>query len=101
MVRATLARFSLREVSLLLTAALLFMICGLVASDIALSRAALRQAQIDALQSSYAVSAVLRNPQVLQAPAADPALRTIVQRAPGERVAAALIAGRDTVIVAG
>ena len=40
MVRATLARFSLREVSLLLTTALLLMICGLVASDSALSRAA-------------------------------------------------------------
>jgi len=101
MVRATLARFSLREVSLLLTAALLFMICGLVASDSALSRAALRQAQIDALQSSYAVSAVLRNPQAFEAPASDPGLRTIVQRAPGERVAAALIAGTDTILMTG
>ena len=101
MVRATLARFSLREVSLLLTTALLFMICGLVASDSALSRAAMRQAEIDALQSSYAVSAVLRNPDARAAPAADPALRTIIQRAPGERVAAALIAGSDTVLVAG
>ena len=93
MVRATLARFSLREVSLLLTTALLFMICGLVASDSALSRAAQRQAEIDALQSSYAVSGVLRNPDVLAAPATDPTLRSIVQRAPGERIAAALIAG--------
>jgi len=101
MVRATLARFSLREVSLLLTTALLFMICGLVASDSALSRAAQRQAEIDAQQSSYAVSGVLRNPNVLAAPATDPTLRSIVQRAPGERIAAALIAGRDTVLVAG
>ena len=101
MVRATLARFSLREVSLLLTTALLLMICGLVASDSALSGAALRQAQIDAQQSSYAVSAVLRNPSALAAPATDPALRTVVQRAPHERVASALIAGRDTILVAG
>src|SRR5215471_7207801 len=96
MVRATLARVSLREVSLLLTTALLFMICGLVASDSALSRAALRQAEIDARQSSYAVSAALRNPAVLAAPAADPNLQSVVQRAPKERVATALIAGRDT-----
>ena len=101
MVRAALARFSLREVSLLLTTALLFMICGLVASDSALSRAALRQAQIDALQTSYAVSVVLRNPTARANPAADPALRTIVQRAPRERVAVALIAGRDTVVESG
>jgi signal transduction histidine kinase len=101
MVRATLARFSLREVSLLLTTALLLMICGLVASDSALSRAALRQAQIDAQQSSYAVSAALRAPGVLEAPAADPALRSIIQRAPGERIAAALIADGDTVFVVG
>jgi signal transduction histidine kinase len=101
MVRATLARFSLREVSLLLTTALLFMICGLVASDSALTRAAIRQAQIDARQSSYAISAVLRNPDVIAAPAADPGLRTIVQRAPIERVASALIAGSDTVLVSG
>ena len=101
MVRATLARFSLREVSLLLTTALLLMICGLVASDSALSDAALREAQIDVQQSSYAVSAALRNPDVLAAPAADPGLRTVVQRAPHERVASALIAGRDTVFVVG
>ncbi len=101
MVRATLARFSLREVSLLLTTALLFMICGLVASDSAVSRAALRQTQIDALQSSYAVSTALRNPDVLRAPAANPSLRSIVQRAPAERIAAALVRGTDTVIVSG
>ena len=34
-------------------------------------------------------------------PATDPTLRSIVQRAPGERIAAALIAGRETVIVVG
>jgi signal transduction histidine kinase len=101
MVRATLARFSLREVSLLLTTALLFMICGLVASDSALSRGALRQAQIDARQSSFAISAVLRDPAALAAPGADARLRTVVQRAPSERVAAALIAGNDTVLVVG
>jgi signal transduction histidine kinase len=101
MVRATLARFSLREVSLLLTTALLFMICGLVASDSALSHAAQRQAEIDALQSSYAVSGVLRNPDVLATAATYPTLRSIVQRAPGERRAVALIAGRETVIVVG
>jgi signal transduction histidine kinase len=101
MVRATLARFSLREVSLLLTTALLLMICGLVASDSALSGAALREAQIDVQQSSYAVSAALRNPGTLTAPAADPALRSVAQRAPHERVASALIAGRDTVFVSG
>jgi signal transduction histidine kinase len=101
MVRATLARFSLREVSLLLTTALLFMICGLVASDSALSRGARRQAQIDARQSSFAISAVLRDSAARAAPGADPVLRTIVQRAPSERVAAALIAGTDTVLVIG
>jgi len=101
MVRATLARFSLREVSLLLTTALLLMICGLVASDSAISRAALRDAQIDAQQSSYALSLALRNPAVMAAPASDPSLRTLVQRAPRERVASVLVAGRDTVVRAG
>lgn len=101
MVRATLARLSLGEVSLLLTTALLLMICGLVASDSALASAALRRAQVDAQQSSYAISGVLRSSEVRGSATTDPSLRSIVQRAPSERIAAALIAGRDTVVEVG
>jgi signal transduction histidine kinase len=99
--RSFLARLSIGRVSLLLTGALVLMIGDFVASDRAMSGAEQRKAQIDAQQSSFAVSAVLRDPAVRAAPTMSPALQSIIARRPGERSAAALIAGRDTVLVSG
>ena len=101
MVRLPLARTSVGDVSLLLTAALLLMIGGLIAGDRGLAHAALRQASIDAQQSSYAVAAVLRDSVAMSAPAVNPAVRSIIGRSPGERTAAALVVGKDTVLVTG
>ena len=101
MVRLPLARTSVGDVSLLLTAALLLMIGGLIAGDRGLAFAALRQASIDAQQSSYAVAAVLRDSTAIAAPAANPALKAIIARWPSERTAAALLVGADTVLVSG
>ena len=101
MVRLPLARTSVGDVSLLLTAALLLMIGGLIAGDRGLAYAALRQASIDAQQSSYAVAAVLRDSTAVAAPAANPALKAIIARWPSERTAAALVVGADTVLVSG
>ena len=99
--RSFLARLAIGRVSLLLTGALLLMIGDFVATDRAMSHAGQRKAQIDAQQSSFAVSATLRDSAVRAAPARSVALRSIIARSPGERLAAALIAGRDTVLVAG
>ncbi|HEV8214329.1 MAG TPA: hypothetical protein VGP95_00795, partial [Gemmatimonadaceae bacterium] len=96
-----LARTSVGDVSLLLTAALLLMIAGLIAGDRGLARAAFRQASIDAQQSSYAVAAVLRDSAAMAAPAASPAVKSIIGRWPSERTAAALVIGADTVLVSG
>jgi signal transduction histidine kinase len=101
MVRLPLARTSVGDVSLLLTAALLLMIGGLIAGDRGLAHAALRQASIDAQQSSYAVAAVLRDSAALSAPAASLAVKSIIGRWPKERTAAALVVGRDTVLISG
>jgi hypothetical protein len=99
--RSFLARLSIGRVSLLLTGALVLMIGDFVASDRALSSAEQRKAQIDAQQSSFAVSAILRDSAARAAPGQTSALRSIIARRPGERLAAALLAGRDTVLVAG
>lgn len=101
MVRLPLARTSVGDVSLLLTAALLLMIGGLIAGDRGLAHAAFRQASIDAQQSSYAVAAVLRDSVTMSAPATNPAVQSIIARRPGERSAAALVVGADTVLVWG
>ena len=101
MVRLPLARTSVGDVSLLLTAALLLMIGGLIAGDRGLAHAAFRQASIDAQQSSYAVAAVLRDSAAVAAPAADPAVKAIIGRWPSERTAAALVVGAETVLVSG
>ena len=101
MVRLPLARTSVGDVSLLLTAALLLMIGGLIAGDRGLAHAAFRQASIDAQQSSYAVAAVLRDSAAMAAPAASPAVKSIIGRWPSERTAAALVIGADTVLVSG
>lgn len=99
--RAFVARLSIGRVSLLLTGALVLMIGDFVASDRAMSLAEQRKAQIDAQQSSFAVGAVLRDSATRAMPAESPALRSIIARRPGERTAAAVIAGRDTVLVDG
>lgn len=99
--RSFLARVSVGRVSLLLTGALVLMIGDFVASDRAMSGAEQRKAEIDAQQSSFAISAVLRDSAARAAPADSRALQSIVARRPGERTAAALIAGRDTVLVSG
>jgi signal transduction histidine kinase len=101
MVRLPIARTSVGDVSLLLTAALLLMIGGLIAGDRGLAHSAFRQAVIDAQQSSYAVAAVLRDSAALAAPASSNAVRSIMARWPMERTAAALVVGRDTVLVSG
>jgi signal transduction histidine kinase len=105
MVRSSLARISAAGFSLLLSAALLSMIGGLVASDRALARSTITEVRIDAEQSSVIVSQVLT--ERLQSgvtPAELPSdffLRAAVERAPMERAAAALLAGADTVLVVG
>jgi signal transduction histidine kinase len=101
MVRLPLARTSAGDVSLLLTAALLLMIGGLIAGDRGLAHAAFRQTSIDAQQSSYAVAAVLRDSAAMAAPAASPAVKAVIGRWPSERTAAALVVGTDTVLVSG
>jgi signal transduction histidine kinase len=105
MVRSSLARISAAGFSLLLSAALLSMIGGLVASDRALARSTTTEVRIDAEQSSVIVTQALA--ARLQSGIAPSAMRTdffvraAVERAPIERAAAALIAGADTVLVVG
>lgn len=101
MLRSLLARLSIGRVSLLLTGALILMISDFVASDRTFSRAEQRKAQIDAQQTSLALSAVLRDSAARAAGAASAALQSIVVRRPGERLAAALLAGHDTVVMSG
>jgi signal transduction histidine kinase len=105
MVRSSLARISAAGFSFLLSAALLSMIGCLVASDRALARSTITEAQIDAEQSSVMVTqALAARLQSGITPAAmhtDFFLRAAVERAPIERAAAALIAGADTVLVVG
>jgi len=105
MVRSSLARISGAGFSLLLSVALLSMIGGLVAGDRALARSTITEVRIDAEQSSVIVTQVLTarlESGVAQADLpSDFFLRAAVERAPIERVAAALIAGPDTVLVVG
>jgi len=105
MVRSWLARISAGGFSVLLSAALLLMIGGLIASDHALTQAARRHALIDAEQTSIALTHALAEPGRAGAPPAyvarDPELRSIISQGPTERVAAVVLAGGDTALVAG
>src|SRR5438067_2283268 len=105
MVRTSLARISGAGFSLLLSAALLFMIGGLVASDRAIARSTTIQARIDAEQSSVMVGQALAArlaagvlPSELRS---DFFLRSAIERAPTERAASALVSGADTIVVVG
>ena len=105
MVRSSLARISGAGFSALLSAALLCMIGGLVASDRALARSTITDVRIDAEQSSVIVTQVLSaRLQAGLTPAdlrSDFFLRAAIDRAPAERVAAALLSGSDTVVLVG
>jgi signal transduction histidine kinase len=105
MVRSSLARISAGGISVLLSAALLLMIGGSIASDRALTHAAQTHADIDARQSALAVARVLdarlRSGSRPTDFANDSLLHAVMGNTPHERTAAAVIAGRDTVIVVG
>jgi signal transduction histidine kinase len=105
MVRSSLARISVGGFSALLSIALLLMVGGLIASDQAIRRAAMAQARIDAEQSGLAVAealdAHLRAGGSLVTVSTDSMVRAVVARGPIERSAAAIVAGADTVLVAG
>ena len=90
---------------MLLSAALLLMVGGLIASDRALTRDSMIQARVDAQQTRLALSRVLdeqtragATPGVI---ARDSLVRWIVSHGPQERDAAALVAAGDTVLVIG
>ena len=91
--------------SVLLSAALLLMVAGLIASDRALIHGAETQARIDAQQTSLALTpAVINAERAGTAPAdiaRDSLVRWIVSNGPKERQAAALVAGNDTVLLVG
>jgi signal transduction histidine kinase len=97
------ARITIGGFSVLLSATVLLMVGGLIASDRALTRDAVSQARIDAEQTSLALARALADHA--GAPPADVArdslIRSIVSQAPRERDAAALVAGNDTVLVVG
>lgn len=105
MVRSWLARISAGGFSVLLSAALLLMIGGLIASDHALTQAARTHARIDAEQTSIALTRALAEPGRAGAPAAyaaqDSVLRFILSQGPTERAAAVILAGGDTALVVG
>jgi signal transduction histidine kinase len=105
MVRSSLARISAGGFSILLSGALLLMIGGLIASDRAMARAAVALAVTDAQQSGLAVveaiHAHVREGGSLADVATDTLLHSVIARGPVERTAAAIVAGRDTLLVAG
>src|SRR3954471_15725386 len=105
MVRSWLSRISPGGLSALLLCALLLMIGGLVASDRALTQAAMMQTRVDAEQTALAVRQVLEAPVRAGVPlvdiARDSTLRALVAQEPAGRVAAAIVADRETVLVAG
>src|SRR5262245_19335667 len=105
MVRSWLARISAGGFSVLLSAALLLMIGGLIASDHALTQADRRHARIDAEQTSIALTHALAEPGRAGAPPAyvahDPELRSIISQGPTERAAAVVLAGDDTALIVG
>ncbi|MGH7619121.1 MAG: sensor histidine kinase, partial [Gemmatimonadaceae bacterium] len=99
------ARIPTGGFSVLLSAALLLMVGGLIASDRALTHDSETQARVDAQQTRLALSRALADPIRAGATpstiASDSLVRWIVEHGPPERVAAALIAKRDTVLVIG
>jgi len=99
------ARIPTGGFSLLLSAALLLMVGGLIASDRALTRASEAQARVDAEQTrlalTRAVEDAVRSGQTAATVAGDTLVRWIVEHGPPERTAAALVAGADTVLVVG
>src|SRR5436305_12571738 len=103
MVRSSLARISAGGFSILLSAALLFMIGGLIASDRAMREDAIARTRTDAQQSALAVEQVLqahlRDRGTLRDVASDSAFRAVVATGPAERAAAAVIAGADTLLL--
>ena len=104
MVRSWLARISAGGFSVLLSAALLLMIGGLIASDHALTQAARTHARIDAEQTSIALTRALTEPGgagVSPAHAQDSVVRSILSQGPPERAAAIVLAGGDTAVVVG
>jgi signal transduction histidine kinase len=99
------ARIPTGGFSVLLSAALLLMVGGLIASDRALTRDSVIQARVDAQQTRLALSRVLdeqiragATPEIV---ARDSLVRWIVAHGPQERDAAALVASGDTVLVVG
>lgn len=105
MVRSSLARISAGGISVLLSAAVLLMIGGLIASDRALSHAARRHVAIDAEQTRLSISRVVeqlaRTGATPRDVARDSAVQWIVSRGPVERAATAIVAGPDTAILSG
>src|SRR6187551_2937058 len=105
MARSPLARISAGGFSVLLSSALLLMIGGLIASDRAMTSAAIAQARTDAQQSALAIEqaihAHLRAGGTLANVGADSVLQSVIAHGPQVRSAAAVIAGIDTVLVAG
>ncbi|MEO7087116.1 MAG: ATP-binding protein [Gemmatimonadaceae bacterium] len=105
MARSSLARIPAGGFSILLTAALLLMVGGLVASHRAVARSATAQTRIDAEQSGLALEQALeayrRATGTLDGVAADSAIRSLLAHAPQERSASAIVAGRDTVLSVG
>jgi signal transduction histidine kinase len=105
MVRSWLARISIGGFSVLLSVALVLMAGGLFASDHALTLAAADRTRIDAEQSGIAIEqALAARPQLIAAPSqlsTDSVMRSLLSRSPSGRIAAAILAGRDTVLVAG
>ena len=99
------ARIPTGGFSLLLSAALLLMVGGLIASDRALTRASETQARVDAEQTRLALTRALedamRSGEAPAMVAGDTLVRWIVEHGPPERTAAALVAGADTVLVVG
>ena len=109
MTRTTVARIPAGGISLLLSLALVLMVVGLVAGDRALARAADSEARTDAEQSSLAVSEAMAAVVARAAAGAgglasltgDTAVQAVLARGPSRRRAAAIVAGRRTVMVAG
>lgn len=105
MVRSSFARISSGGFSLLLSAALLLMVGGLLASDRALTQAAEARTRIDAQQTqialSHALAAALRAGVTPADIARDSAVQASMSQRPAERSAAAILAGSDTVYFEG
>jgi signal transduction histidine kinase len=105
MARSSLARIPAGGLSILLGGALLLMVAGLIASHRAVARSATAQTRIDAEQSGFALARVLdahlQATGTLDDVAKDSSVVLALSHAPVERIASAIVAGRDTILVAG